>query len=167
MVYELDKHGVTQSQLINFLKCRQYSKLNLAGWTTMRTSQPMLFGEMAHSILEDIYTEVKEGRKDVPNEKEIHIRIDVLSRKVSKDSGQRADQDFYDKLEYNSALLDAVLPHYFKYWNKEDFGKIKWVELEKEFKFPLDLGANNIVTIRGKRDAMYEMSKNNAGGLHL
>jgi hypothetical protein len=130
----------------------------LAGWAQIKPAPYMQFGEMAHNILEEVYTEAREGRKHTPDATEIKTRIDTVVRKLAKEYGQKADKDFYDKLEYNAALLEAVLPGYFKYWEKEDFNKIKWVEAEKEFQFMLPLEPENGVAIKGKRDAMYEMA---------
>ena len=156
MVYNLNTNGVTQSQLLNFLKCRQYSKLNLAGWVPIKPSGAMQFGEMAHQILEDIYGDlIAHRRTKIPDAGEIMERVGKLVKAYTRDFGQKAGTEVLERLEYNALLLESLLPVYFKHWGKEDFTKIKWLEVEKEFSFRLPLADGTGITIKGKRDAAY------------
>ena len=150
--YDPRRDGVTQSILSGWLKCRQYAKLSLEGWTSLRTGAALQFGEMAHGVLEHIYGEVRDGRRKVPPTKQEVYKAIGKQVKAWEDSarGRRASGDAVQQLEQNTALLEAVLPHYFTHWAKEDFKDVKWVALEQEFQIPL----YGVLT-RGKRDGVY------------
>jgi len=147
------KEGISQSLLCGFLKCRQMSKINLEGWTPLKTASVLQFGEMAHGVLERLYTE---DRKKPPTTEEvlrfIKEQVDIWEKSPR---GQRASGEDAEQLEMNTALLEAVLPSYFKFWGKEDFGGLKWLALEKEFE--IDFQGYKL---RGKIDGVY-----NKGGI--
>lgn len=160
MTYNPKVDGVTQSILSGFLKCRQYSRLSLDGWTSMRTGAALQFGEMAHGVLESIYNQVKDGRKSPPNREEVYEEIQKqIEAWEASSRGGRADAEAVQQLEQNVALLEAVLPSYFKFWGAEDFQKVQWVALEQEFSLEL-FG----VRIRGKIDGIF---RNNVKALRM
>jgi len=142
------KEGITQSMLCSYLKCRRAASLGLQGWTPLKTASVLQFGEMAHGVLENIY---KEGRKKAPSEEEVleFIKEQVEAWETSP-RGQRAGAEDLEQLELNTAFLEAVLPSYFKFWAKEDFGQLQWVGLEKEF----DIEFAGF-RLRGKMDGIY------------
>lgn len=159
--YDPRKDGVTQSILSGFLKCREFSRLSLEGWTPLKTGAALQFGEIAHNVLDVVYSEVRDGkRKKSPQQEEVVGYIAEQQKLWEKSvRGMRAGKEESEQLEVNAALLEAVLPHYFKFWEKEDFGGVKWVALEKEF----DLFLYG-VRMRGKIDGLF---RDKAGALQL
>lgn len=149
--------GITQSIVSGFMKCRVFSKLSLQGWTPLKTGAALQFGEMAHGVLENVYLEVSEGkRKTAPTQKEVYALIKGQVDAWEKSPrGQRAGDEQVQQLELNAALLEAVLPHYFRFWASEDFSKIQWVALEKEFEVELEIPIFGMVKLRGKIDGVY------------
>ena len=159
--YDPRRDGITQSILSSWLSCRVKARLGLEGWTSLRTGAALQFGELAHGVLEDVYGEVRDGkRKNAPNKEEVY---GLIARRIKEweegPKGSRAGADEKQQLEQNAALLEAVLPHYFTFWAEDDFRKTTWVALEQEFLVEM-FG----VPLRGKRDGVF---KDKASGLSL
>jgi len=152
MLFDLKKHGVTQSILQGFLKCRVYADLSIQGWTSLKTGASLQFGEITHTILEKVYVQVRDDHRDSPPDaEEINQMIeDEVEAWEKSPRGSRAGGEAHQQLQQNAALLQAVLPGYFKFWGKEDFKKVKWVDLEKEFEVML-CG----IKFRGKIDGVF------------
>ncbi len=152
--------SISVSSLGTFQACRVMSKLGREGWTPLRTSAALQFGEIAHAVLEAVYNEVQEGkRKSPPTEAEVlkHIQkqADIWE---SGPRGQRAGAEQIQQMEQNLVLLEAVLPEYFRYWAKEDFKEITWVGQEVAFDIDFDITVNGkpeTVKLRGRIDALY------------
>lgn len=159
--YDVFRDGVTQSVLSTFMKCRQHSKLSLDGWSRKESSPSLQFGTMTHNILEKVYGEKK--RDEAPTVKEIERLIDDQINNWFKNEGIPANDKTAQQLEFHGAKLSALLPEYFVKWGKEDFKKIQWIALEKEFTLPIQVivgGQTRTVTIRGKRDGEYKVNPN-------
>jgi hypothetical protein len=142
------KEGISATRLMGFLKCRKFASLTQEGWRPIRQASVLQFGEMAHGVLEHLYSS---DRKRPPEKSEVFKLIQQRADAWEKSpAGLRASADDAEQLEFNITLLEAVLPGYFKFWGAEDFGRVNWVELEQEFLtwfegFPL----------RGKIDGVY------------
>ncbi len=137
--YDPHKHGLSQGLLSGFLKCREFARLSIEGWKPLRTGGALQFGIMAHGVLDKVYIQVRDNRRRVAPEKPEVLRLiqkEIDSWEASP-AGQRMGPEDVQQLELNAALLEAVLPGYFKFWEKEDFQKVKWVSLEEWFEFEL------------------------------
>jgi hypothetical protein len=158
--YDWRKDGVTQSMLMSYLKCRKYSELSLSGLTPFRTGAALQFGSMGHNILEAAYNKIKIGELlEAPGKDFVESCLVSEEEKFYKEKGGRVDANAVNQLNFNMALLKALLPHYFTYWwKKEDNSKIKWIALEEEFEFELII-RNEKIKFRGKLDGLFEAGK--------
>lgn len=121
--------GVSQGLLATFMRCRQEAKNFLLGLEQLRASSPMQFGSIAHRVLELVYLE----HKTAPSRKEVLRTLNKVIREFQKEEGRRLSPEGLENLETNAAILEAVLPEYFKFY-KAEFGASKWLELEQVFK---------------------------------
>lgn|SRR3990167_548691 len=157
MLFDIEKNGVSQSMLMNFLKCRQFTKLYIEKYRPIISASYFRYGEICHAILEEIYKQImNDKRNEVPTNAEI---IKLIDEKVEdyRDKNKIIINPEEEQLaEIQSVMIEKTLSGYFKYWYKEDFKKVKWLEQEKEFKFKLN---NNVVPIRGIRDAAYSIKE--------
>lgn len=156
MFIDLERNGLTQSILLGFLRCRVFSKLSLEGWTPLKTGGALQYGTLAHNVLEKVYGATDSG---FPEENFIHRTIESCSNSWIKENGGRLGKEEMEQIEMNCALLDAVLPEYFKFWKDEDFKKINWIALEEEFNFPYKKISGVNITLRGKYDGLYKVGK--------
>jgi hypothetical protein len=78
--------------------------------------------------------------------------IRKAEKEYKEEQGGRLGPEELDYMETNLCLLEAVMPEYFKFWGKNDFQKIKWVELEKKFRVPSPVAGLDLV---GRIDGAY------------
>lgn len=150
--YDLKKHGVTQGLLTTFLRCRQEAAYWMQGLESMRTSQALQFGTMAHIVLETVYGTKRVGP---PSRNEVFRALERAKNEYLKERGGRLSAEEAEFMEANMALLEAVMPHYFTNY-KKDFTKMKWAELEKKFQVSSPVDG---VTMTGRRDGAYWVGK--------
>ena len=152
--YDLFKDGLTQSVITSWLKCKEKMRLGVVeGWTSIKSGSTFIFGELAHAILEQVYS-TPEFRKAPPDQYQITKMVNRHIYLWKKEHEGFIDAYQEENLELAATKLIAVLPHYFKFWHKKDFGETKWIALEKEF--VMNVGG---VPIRGKRDGEYRIGK--------
>lgn len=156
--YDILKHGVTQSMLGNFMKCREKAKLSLKGWSASNFSGAIQYGELFHGSLERIFKyKEKHGLTNAPSDKLIFKIIDRVAKELEAGYEGTKDEAF-ENLVYNKLLAQAQLPLYLKH-NEKDFSRKKWTVLETEFNVPLTIlagGKEVTIPFRGKIDGGYE-----------
>lgn len=152
-LYDLARDGITQSILTGWLRCREYTRLDLIeGWTTIVPKPTFMFGDLTHGVLEHVYGQAEKYRKrgNPPTLAEISDYVKEQLKLWKVEHGM-VSEDTLEHLHNNAALARTVLPHYFQFWFKKDFLETKWLGLEKEFEFELDVHGFPL-KIRGKRD---------------
>lgn len=149
--YDPYKHGISQGLLTTFMRCREEAKNHILGLEQIRTSAPLQFGSLAHRVLELVYLQ----NKSVPGPKDVLKTLTKVHREFLNEEGSRLSAEGMENLETNMAVLEAILPHYFKF-HKKDFTNMRWVELEKVFKVPSPVTGVNLV---GRIDGAYNQKK--------
>ena len=156
--YDIEKHGVTQSVLLNWLGCRERARLGLKGWSRSGFSPSMQYGEIFHGALERVFKKVRDGKlTSAPSKDLLHKIVGKIVHEIEKRTDTVNDQG-YELLEYNRAMAEAQLPTYFARYSK-DFTHRKWVLLETEFNIPIKTRDGIIIPFRGKIDAGFEQDK--------
>lgn len=149
--YDPFKHGISQGLLTTFMRCREEAKNHILGLEQIRKSAPLQFGSLAHRVLELVYLKWRK----VPQPKEVLKVLEKVRKDFLLEEGARLSAEGMENLETNTAILEAVLPHYFLH-HKKDFTTMKWVELEKVFKVPSPVAGINLV---GRIDGAYNERK--------
>lgn len=149
--YDPYKNGVSQGLLATFMRCREEAKNFLLGLEQIKASSPMQFGSIAHRVLELVYLNFKTS----PKEPEVLQVLSKVLKEFRKEEGQALSPEGLENLETNAAILEAVLPEYFKFYKKE-FGASMWLELEKVFNAPSPVNGVNLV---GRIDGAFNRRK--------
>lgn len=119
---------VSQSALTRYLECRMKAKLSREGWKSIRSSDPLTFGSLAHYVIEHVFRDLKR----MPTEAEIKKLVDAASKEA--DVG-RASPAQIESIEKSCRILDLELPHYFQRW-RLDFVECEFSLIEAEFDLP-------------------------------
>jgi len=156
--YDPERDGVTFSLLTTFKGCRERARLFLNGWTSRKNSLGQVFGGLCHGICQRMYEDVREGRlTSLPSPQYIKDVCRKVER-IWKEENPRADAESLQYLEFSMILLEALMPEYFRYWQK-DF-KLLWERIESEFKvrFKVERPDGRLMKtfIRGKMDGSYK-----------
>lgn len=138
--YDPYKHGVTQGLLTTFMRCREEARNRIAGLEQVRASAPLQFGSLAHRVLELTYRKYK----TFPSAKQVLSVLEQVRKEFMEEEGRRLSAEGLENLETNTAVLEAILPEYFKFY-KGDFTQHKWVELEEKFSVPSPVPGVNLV----------------------
>lgn len=134
--YHYKKHGITQSILTAFLKCRKYSELSLAGWQRKGPESPaLLFGSYFHELLARTYVKGKHPSKQFLVE---------LNKEVRKEWKLQKDE--------LTLMARMMLIQYFQHW-RNDFAKVEWTGIEQEF-----VHVHRGLPLRGKFDAVFKIN---------
>lgn len=152
--FDLDRDGVTQSNLGQWLDCSEKSRKSLLlGLTGSDASKPLIFGGLSHEMLDKGYSAKRSGKK-LPKT----LAMDALS--VWKSQNPHRSSLATEIAEESSIILHHLLPVYFDYWHDKD-SAIEWVSLEEEFKTSIRVvtpsGFYRTIPLRGKRDAQIKM----------
>jgi hypothetical protein len=156
--YDPHRDGVTFSLLSRFKNCREYARLYLKGWKPKSTSMGPVFGSITHSLFQKVYEDVRAGKlTQPPSTKYVTKHVAILEQQWRSDN-PKADTETLERLEVTCAIAEAVLPAYFKFWDK-DF-KVKWGKPESEFRHPFEVEHpfthKTLKTfLRGKIDASF------------
>ena len=148
--YDLQEHGVTQGLLQRFMSCRKSTRIFLEGWSPKDPwSAGLNFGSIMHGILEKVYIDIKNKKlKKAPDFKTVQKYSAVVEKQWYKENPSPSKK-LIELTELSFAIAEHTAPLYFDYWKKEDFKKIKWLAIEKEFKqYAFNSGIN--IPIRGK-----------------
>lgn len=137
------RDGVSQSMLLNFMKCRKLCKFHIDGWESLEASTARLdYGTFYHYLLENWY------KMQEPPDPQIFF--DVLSRKwIDSMLKARADAQLLEDLVAKAA---CTWPGYVKRWASAD-AKYKWKFLEQTF----DYQYHTDYRLRGKIDGVLEI----------
>ena len=164
-LYDPERDGVTQGILSAFKSCRQRARDVLDGWTTRRPSFPLTFGSLTHHVLNQAYDNVLIHQdRSIPKEKQVINWLEDARRIWMHEHpvhDARQDEIFEEAI----MKAAAILPRYFTYW-KTDFTKRHWLEIENEFKIPIQvklLNGRMVNTfLRGKIDGAFVLPKSSA-----
>lgn len=157
--YDPERDGVTYSVLETFRACREKARLGLRGLTSTKVSPSMVFGTIAHAVLQGVYDDLRHRRipRAIPSPGYVKKVLEATETEWKLEN-PRAGAETIQNLEFSMALADAVIPRYFKYW-ADDFAQVRWLEIEKEFRIPVTInvpGFRKVKTfVRGKMDGNY------------
>ena len=133
--YDPARDGVTQGILNAFKTCRELTKNILDGWGGKYPAFPLVYGSMAHYVLEQAYRPVLDaGKRTIPESKDVVRWLEQARQIWIAENPIRSDVTtsiFEESLTKNA----AILPSYFRYW-KTDFTQRHWFELERTFRIP-------------------------------
>lgn len=161
--YNPERDGVSFSTLQKFKNCRELARLHLKGWRPRSTGMGQVFGTIVHSLLQKVYEDVRAGKlKKAPSTDYVTKHV-ALIEKQWRTENPKADAETLERLEVTCAIAEAVLPMYFKFWDR-DF-KLKWNPPEEEFVHPFEV--EHPVThkkmktfLRGRIDASFHEGSN-------
>jgi hypothetical protein len=159
--YDPERDGVTQSLLSKFKQCRELTRNALEGWTGKFPAAPLVYGSLAHYVLEQAYKRIEQQRATVPSQEDVLWWLGN-ARDIWKEENPAASDISINIFEDSFMKNAAILPQYFKYW-KTDFTTREWVALEREFKVPMSvtLPDGRLVStfLRGKMDGVFRTPK--------
>jgi hypothetical protein len=159
--YSLEKVGLTQGMMVQWMQCRQKAKWFMENYSLKSTSMGLTYGTIGHAVLEKAYEDIRTKKfKGVPSSKQVKGYIEYVEKEW-KAENTRVDARSMEFLELSLIIAEATIPLYFEYW-KKDASEIQWVSLEKEFKIPFKVevdGTNYVVPIRGKIDGVFKSPK--------
>jgi len=156
--YNPERDGVTFSLLAKFKNCRELTRLYLKGWQPKQVPMYIVFGNITHSLFQKVYEDVRTGKMTkAPSTDYVKKHIAAIEKQWRIDN-PKADGETLERLEITCAIGEAVLPMYFKFWER-DF-KVKWNPPETEFKQPFTVehpftGKKMNTFLRGKIDASF------------
>lgn len=136
--YSLEKQGLTQSLISNYLTCRKKFLLKIHGYKKQE-SVNVLFGNIIHAVIAEIY-KTKNTESDFIDS-EIDKYINSLSDNFINENAEIIEQ--------KSGLAFATLTEYSEHY-KKDIQKNKFDRIEEEIKVNFS-GVN----LRCKIDGMY------------
>lgn len=159
--YDYKKDGITQGLLAKFMNCREECKLFLQGWSPKGAqSGALTYGTLVHGILEKVYIDIQRKKfgKTPPTSVALNRYVQIV-KKLWYDENRNASNEARKLLETSLAIADATLPHYFRKWWRDDTAKIKWQQLEQEFKLPYKTKGGRSTYLRGKIDGVFHNPK--------
>lgn len=172
-LYDLSRDGITQSILGNFVQCRQLCALKLACYEFSGYKESILFGNLGHFIMEEMYTQVSKGvldkipankilkgkarKKSSTVEKKLKKANSLLAVALTKAEGKYRNKHSGEEYQTNLILfldqLDSLFRVYIPRY-KKDFLKTKWIGLETQFNVKF-FGFR----LKGKRDGLAQVGK--------
>ncbi len=165
--YTPEKQGVTISLLNLWLSCEVAARMLQKGYYWPSKGKSQVQGSVIHHGLDHFYTGFMNGTVsgiDQILEETQHPMF--LLKKFDEDFNKEyLESDVETQIEYQTAygVGAALVPEYFKYWNKDfDRKKIQWLEIERKAKF---IHKATGIPIRMKRDGAFK--KLDTGTFHL
>lgn len=156
--YDPERDGVTFSVLSGWRNCRQLTAYSLGGITPRFSGPATIFGSVWHELMHWIYEDVRNGvLRNVPTNARLS---DYLTRveKLWKEENPIPSADTKQQFESMMGLIEPLLSIYCRHWSS-DF-KRKWLKLESEFKFPMEVTHANTrvyrTFLRGKIDGVFD-----------
>lgn len=144
-------HGVTQGFLDTWLTCREQARLKyLDGWAATLDSEPILFGDCFHFLLEQSPT----------IERPVTLTRNWIAHKKAEAVKLSAAQQ--DTLTEIAAIAAVVAKHYPTHWQRRD-KNIHWIAQERVFKTSIS-GFLAPIPITGRMDGVLYDKR---GGLWL
>ncbi len=152
--YDYKIAGITQSLLQSFMTCQWKSRWSLEGWSSTKISTPLTYGTIVHGVLERVYDLIRLKKLKSPPDniliKKLTHQVEDLWLEENPGAGSKAREE----LDFCLLVAESTLPSYFKYNWKEDFYKLKWRQLEQQFKIPYETKDGRKTFIRGKKDGV-------------
>lgn len=158
--YDPERDGVTFSLLSAWRQCRELARLGLHAVTSKGSSQALVYGTIAHAVLQVVY-EARRLKKitGVPSQEFIMATLAQVEEQFKREN-PRASQEVLQHLEFSMALAEGTMPFYFNYWKTDFTGTVKWRAIESEFKIPrlVILPSGRIVKtfVKGKMDGCFD-----------
>ena len=140
MLYNVDRDGVTQSMLGDFVHCRQMCRYKLDGWESKDQNRSYAnLGQLIHYGLELHYNKI------IPTETKLYCF-----------QSEEQSYSYTGAIEMEECLNKAtvLLKEYISFYKQRD-AKLKWIASEKE----LDIKGPCGVRLRGKIDGLFEIHK--------
>lgn len=147
------KYGVSASSLVLWLTCREQFRLRyVEAWRSRNVALPLIFGNVNHSVLEDMYR-----RKKPPGRKWIEAAIDEEFDDWKKGVGNPTQRQV-EIQELACGLAMTVLPSYVKRWKGDWPGyeyptptsvasPVTWLSLEDRYTVNYEYDDGQVVPI--------------------
>ncbi len=157
--YDPQRDGVTQGLLSKFLTCREKARLFLKGWTSAYPSFALVYGSVVHAVLQRAYHEhMTKQLRQVPDRAYVRRALDDIWVQWKKDN-PRPHEKAVAIMEETMMKAGAILPTYFAYWAKDDFSRVRWLEIEESFRLEWEVqgksGKHYQTFLRGKIDGAF------------
>jgi len=157
--YDPERDGVTFGLLSKFLTCREMARLFLKGWSSSYSSFALVYGHVAHAVLQRAYHQhLTKKLKRVPDKAWIDAVLDDIWARWKRDN-PRPHEKAVAVMEEVMMKLSAILPYYFTYWAKDDFSRMQWIEVEETFRLQWQVrdqkGGSLSTFLRGRIDGAY------------
>jgi len=155
-------HGVRQSNLQNWLTCREMARLNvLQGWSSIFSGMPLVYGSLSHGVLKQVYRNLRDAKAnrkltktDLCHDSVIAVLIKESEDEVMKEH-PNPPSSLLETKEEACAILAGTLPSYFNKWWEED-NAVKWDMVEDKFAVPLTMRDGAIIPLTGTFDATFK-----------
>lgn len=153
--YNIYEHGVSVKYLSAFDHCRQEVQWLGEGWRKRIPNFAASYGTFSHLILEQVYKDIRAGKiKKPPDEARVKLYAAQAEKTWRKERGKRAPAAMFEQLEMSMAMLEAVLPEYFKFW-WDDFQDLKLLHIEDSFEIPWKLSDGKFTHLFGYIDLAF------------
>lgn len=152
--YDIEKHGVTQGLLENWMSCRAKALWFLKGWVVKSPSYPLTHGSITHAVLELAYEDVRLGKLKTWPSKDQTMGYIKKIEKIWHSENRHADKKALEFAELSLLVCEATMPFYFEYWHK-DIKNMKWEKIEGNFATPFTLPDGRKTILRGAMDGVY------------
>lgn len=149
--YSLGEEGVTQGLLATWLECKQKGKLRyFERWTPVRPAHYLQYGELGHAVLAYLYHKTR-GKKP-PTRKHIITAVEDIGERHERRFGHRWGTKELDTFEKQLAQLQATLVPYFDFWSEQDYGGLKWMDIEGTFRYRF----GQVFWLNGRFDGVFK-----------
>lgn len=157
--YDPARDGVTFSLLSTFLTCRQKARLFLHGYSGQHLSFAIVFGNIAHKILQVAYDQHRTGSlKQLPTSEWVDAQLEKIYRRWQRDN-PRPNETAVQIMEEAMMKAGVLMPWYFHYWARDDFQKTNWMQVEETFRVPYSVTTKDgrvlETFLRGRMDAAF------------
>jgi hypothetical protein len=172
--YDPERDGVSPTLLSNWKSCREKARLRILGWKSRRMRGSMIFGTLAHAVLERIYGKIQNGKIGTVPSESVVLKVCREVEAAWRRDNPRADDESLQEMERQMLLVEAVMPQYFIFWSK-DLVRMDWFHLEqfvgdeaKNRSFgKLPSGREAMTHLKGKMDGAFKSNKDKKGRLWL
>lgn len=126
-VQQILDHGVSQSELMMFLECQQKLKLSQDGIAPRTVSTPLVYGDIGHKCLWELYTQMHAG---------VCLYGEGISEVVDhvvnhhREQHHEYNENQLQTLEHWNVQLRVTLAEYFDFWGDKET-EWNWVGLER------------------------------------
>lgn len=160
--WNLYTHGITQSQIVNWLLCRKKADLSLRELLSAQgEKEALVWGTLAHEVLDMLYTRIQEG-KITPKQFNVGASVQAAVDKYMaryNDAHMAIEPNDLQTIEKCAEEVEILLRCYKEFW-VDDLQQKRFVPVavEKEFRLPVRV-AGRIIPLRGKIDMVAKLNK--------